>query len=239
MVSDINPGAASSYPAGGLNAGGKVYFAADDGTHGDELWVTDGTSAGTKMVSDINPGADGSGALRTASSAVNFGGTLYFSAWDGTSPGLWRSDGTAVGTKLVASVDAGGLAVVGDTLFFSGGRRAQTGYELWRSDGTTAGTTLVRDIWPGRDSMGRPNEADPEQLTNVGGTAFFTADDGIHGRELWRSDGTTAGTMLVSDIREGSTSSIPGIDDLRNLHGTLLFAADDGIHGRELWKAVP
>jgi ELWxxDGT repeat protein len=237
MLSDINPGAASSDPGGGIKAGGQVYFAANDGVHGDELWVSDGTSAGTRMVSDINPGAEGSGARRSAGDAVDLGGTLYFSAWDGTSPGLWRSDGTAAGTKLVADVDAGDLAVVGGTILFDGGRRAETGYELWRSDGTTAGTRLVRDIYPGYDSTGLPNESSPEELTDVGGTLFFRAVDGSHGSELWRSDGTGAGTRLVDDIREGSMSSHPSA--LRNFHGTLLFTADDGIHGRELWKAVP
>ena len=45
-----------------------------------------------------------------------------------------------------------------------------------------------------------PDDSDPSSLTGVGGTLFFTADDGIHGRELWKSDGTKAGTVLVKDI---------------------------------------
>ena len=47
----------------------------------------------------------------------------------------------------------------------------------------------------------------PSSLTGVGGTLFFTADDGIHGRELWKSDGTRAGTVLVKDIHPGDYDS--------------------------------
>ena len=36
----------------------------------------------------------------------------------------------------------------------------------------------------------------------MGGTLFFTADDGVHGQELWKRDGTAAGTVLVKDIRQ-------------------------------------
>jgi hypothetical protein len=70
-------------------------------------------------------------------------------------------------------------------------RSGSRGLRAWGSGhnlrNTATGTKLVRDIWPGRDSMGRPNESDSEQLTDVGGTLFFTADDGIHGRELWKA----------------------------------------------------
>jgi ELWxxDGT repeat protein len=96
----------------------------------------------------------------------------------------------------------------------------------------------------------------PSDLTNVNGTLYFTADDGTHGTELWKSDGTPAGTTLVQDIYPGSSwqtftttyyygtesrsattpnSSYPS--SLANANGTLLFAANDGTHGTELWTA--
>ena len=82
---------------------------------------------------------------------------------------------------------------------------------------------MVKDIRPGSDS----NNLDA--LTDVGGTLFFTADDGTHGDELWKSDGTEAGTVMVKDIRPGSEQLRSRI--LADVGGTLYFPADDGTHG--------
>src|SRR5262249_5791385 len=111
------------------------------------------------------------------------------------------------------------------------------GYELWKSDGTAAGSTLVKDIFPGGISgYGYyPNSSYPSHLTNVNGTLFFEDNDGTHGNELWKSDGTAAGTVLVKDINPGSSGSNP--TDLTNVNGTLFFEATDGTHGYELWKS--
>src|SRR2546423_1092172 len=88
---------------------------------------------------------------------------------------------------------------------------------------------LVTDIHPGSGS------SDPRDFANVDGKTFFPADDGTSGRELWRTDGTDAGTRLVKDIDPGSGSAAPRL--LTNVNGTLMFAADDGIHGLELWRS--
>jgi len=87
----------------------------------------------------------------------------------------------------------------------------------------------VKDIRPGPD----PSFRGPGYLVNGGGLLFFTADDGLAGTELWRSDGTTAGTVLVEDIGPYPTESRP--EFLTVVGGTLFFTAADGVHGRELW----
>jgi len=87
---------------------------------------------------------------------------------------------------------------------------------------------LVKDIYEAGDSF-------PHNLTSVNGTLFFAADDVDHGVELWKSDGTAAGTVLVKDIHLAGDSS-PG--NLTNVNGTLFFAADDGSTGIELWALL-
>ncbi|MFH0825237.1 MAG: ELWxxDGT repeat protein, partial [Pseudomonadota bacterium] len=216
----------------GKSMAGSLYFVNDDGTHGKELWRTDGTWAGTWMVADINPGKkDGDPSELTV-----FNSVLYFAADDGASGReLWRSDGTGEGTWQVADINPGkkdgdphNLTAMNGGLFFVAAD-GKAGNELWKSDGTAAGTLLVEDIQVG--SKG----SDPAWLTNVGGTLFFAADDGKAGNELWKSDGTAAGTLLVEDIQVGSKGSDPTW--LTNVGGTLFFAADDGEAGNELWKS--
>ena len=89
----------------------------------------------------------------------------------------------------------------GNQLFFIGGA-PQTGNELWVSNGATAGTHLVKDIYQGTSSGLDPSFSQFEPLNNV---MYFAATDGLqaHGRELWRSDGTAAGTSMVKDIAPG------------------------------------
>src|SRR2546426_601592 len=82
---------------------------------------------------------------------------------------------------------------------------------------------LVKDIRPGSDSSGLG------ELTNVNGTLFFDADDGIHGRELWKSDGTAAGTVLVKDINPGPDTSYAA--ELINFNGSSSSVPTAGLMG--------
>ncbi len=197
-----------------------------------ELWKSDGTSAGTIMVKDINPGPANSG----IGYLTNVNNVLFFVANDGINGSeLWKSDGTAAGTAMVKDIRPGimgsnpsYLVNVNGILFFASDNGVD-GAELWRSDGTDGGTFEVKDINPNSGS------ATPESLADVNGTLFFSADDGINGPELWKSDGTAAGTSMVKDIWPGADGAYPS--DLVNAAGTLFFSANDGTYGTELWKS--
>lgn len=226
LVKDINPGPASSMVQSSnfANVDGTLFFAASDGSHYGELWRSDGTAAGTVLVAVYNPGVypDSSPGTYTAQSLTNVGGTLFFAADDGTHGyQLWKSDGTAEGTGMV--LDIPNPSPLG-ALSFS--RDYEPTGSLDANNGThtpPVGEPLGVIVY--------------SQLTNVDGTVYFRADDGVHGAELWHSDGTAAGTHMVADINPGPAPSDP--DYLTNLNGTLFFSALDHVVGRELWEATP
>jgi ELWxxDGT repeat protein len=241
----------SSRPQELTAVGSKLFFTADDGQSGRELWRTDSTGLNAVLVKDIRIGSE-SGLVKELT-AVNLavgGPTLFFAADEGVNGlELWRSDGEEENTRLVRDIFPGAeLGETGPSPFSSGPRfltasggllffRAQNaanGYELWRSDGISTTTTLVKDINEGPDGSSLQN------LTDVNGTLFFSADDYItasdttHGRELWKVVGTGAAT-LVKDIFPGLKHSSP--QSLANINGALFFSADDGANGRALWKS--
>ncbi|MEM9675179.1 MAG: ELWxxDGT repeat protein [Bacteroidota bacterium] len=84
-----------------------------------------------------------------------------------------------------------------------------------------------------------PAGSNSSNFVFMDGKAFFIADDGIHGKELWTSDGTEAGTLLVKDIFEGKVGSFQGLGQHQMLvvNETLFFVATDKKHGLELWKS--
>jgi ELWxxDGT repeat protein len=217
QISDI-------YVSGGLfSVDDQVFFNSFGSETGNELWVSDGTVSGTKMVKDINLGMNSS----YPRNLIDVDGTLFFFASDDLGSRLWKSDGTEAGTELVKDIDGGGSAQspeanVNGILFFSASDEAGTSSGLWKSDGTEAGTVFLKEVSPGN-------------LTNVNGTLFFNGRTDSRGYELWKSDGTPEGTVLVKDIVPGDGSSRPY--NLTNVNGVLYFTAKDVAHGTELWKS--
>ena len=221
-----------------LLAGDSIYFAGLDpfADHGVELYRSDGTHAGTEMVRDIVPGSQSSYPGYRSDLAL-VGGIVYFKAvdplhgWE-----LWRSDGTRASTTLVSDVVRGpadsrpvSLTEFDGILYFGASNRTSDAIGLWRSDGSGAGTVLVRRIRPGIPKMrfGGPPFIVADRVF------YFVADDGVHGFELWVSDGTRVRTRMVLDVNpdpvgDGPTSVVAAV-------GGVYFTADDGSHGSELW----
>lgn len=218
----------SSSPSDFAELHGEIYFRADDGKTGIELWKSDGTPSGTLQVADIWPGSSAS----YPSHLTRYKDALYFSALsNGRGIELWKTDGTAAGTTMVADINPGpntsgpqGFCVYRSKLYFSAYRdgTSHVGRELFVTDGTTAGTRLVKDIAPGVAS------SSPLDLTIHDDKLYFSAFDPRpgQGRELWVSDGTTAGTKLAVDVYPGASSGVPQY--IESFGGKLYFAAMTG-----------
>ncbi len=268
LLKDIRAGGSSSNPDQLTAINSTLYFTANDGTNGCEIWKSDGTSSGTVMIYDLST----NDYTICPSYLTSFNSELYFNADagdsdnDGTPQGneLWKTDGTQAGTslvleayptwgspgdddcgaegELVCEYDPRHLTVAGSYLYFQAGfNEAAYGSgegggdrELWRTDGTTAGTVLVKDINSESHPDGGTSSSSPSELTAVGSTLYFSADDGSNGTELWKSDGTSSGTVMVKNIRSGSGSGNP--QRLTAVGSTLYFRAYDSSNGTELWK---
>lgn len=185
-----------------------------------ELYVSDGTPAGTHPLKDLGPGV----ILEYANCLTVEGNKLYFNAngSDGRGFGPWIGDGTDAGTQDInpgGGIGNGhcldrqpGFANAGNEVLFNG-RDPSRRRELFRSDGTAAGTALVRDIVPGAE------DADPQRFVSLGGRARFTvlqsAKFNLEDEEPWCSDGTAQGTLPLSDLNPGSDSSPAAFADAR------------------------
>tara|TARA_B100000424_G_scaffold224771_1_gene184737 strand:- start:4406 stop:6553 length:2148 start_codon:yes stop_codon:yes gene_type:complete len=332
LVKDVYLGSGSSNPHSMVSMGGNLYFVADDGVHGQELWRTDGTLGGTYMVSDINPPL----CDICENPGTDFGeivagdNKIFFAAAVGNDPirELYVSDGTESGTQRISetfecstslfanypeftytgvnSISVVPASEVGfDTAYFSAfqcstERYVCTGEEPHFSDGTELGTYQLADLKSGSTNLAAPgggsvvadivgskptdfvkagndvffsadsdqgavssdvgrelfkldlssifslvslvkdinqgaHNSDPMYFEEMGGLLYFTADDGISGTELWKSDGSALGTGIVSNIAENASSSWPG--EKISIGNTLFFTADDGTSGYELWKS--
>ena len=263
LLADLNVGVDSSSPTDFVEMGDITFFVAEDDLVGRELWKTDGTAEGTEAVMDIYQGGYSYDAYTDQGhqyvvtvlygsdpqDLVVVSGMLYFTADDGENGReLWISDGTADNTEMVVDLYGGTysddgetvanasdpqeLTNVNGTLVFTA-TNDEAGRELWMSNGTVDGTVMIKDINPSDDAEAEKGSS-PQELTAVGGTLLFTADDGTTGRELWTTNGTEDGTVQVADIADGAAGSDPA--SLTVFGSTLYFTANDGADGTELWK---
>jgi len=266
-----------------LAAGTKAYFLANTTTAGQEVWVTDGTTAGTHLIEDIYPGPNG----RSPRLLGLIGTDLIFAAaaTDNTLQ-LYRTDGTAAGTHVLSSFAQSQYGLVTDHLALNGKVFVAMASglsccepDLWVTDGTTAGTAQI-DSNEGYPWHLQPSSlrafgnsvamlTDTENLgvepsfvdttTNAltildtvpgpGGGAWYgstiAAMDGFvlfvrgspnDGAQLWRSDGTLAGTTEVMDLGPGVSSSMLGQDlPVTRVGNRAVFLSENAQNGAQLW----
>jgi ELWxxDGT repeat protein len=219
---------ANSYTLHFTPLGGRLLFTDyNPATSARSLWVTDGTPGGTAVLKN---------AVDDISSVQIAGGRLHFTSGNE----VWSTDGTAVGTTLLQDVSTAAtyrpvaITGAGNQLYFATGSTPGTVKDrTWISDGTTAGTVVM-------DHATRAAGNDIRHVAAVGESVLFTQDDGVLGRELWRSDGTPTGTGLVMDIYPGIGSAFgPPIPNPAPavMGGVYYFQADENQSGRELWRS--
>jgi ELWxxDGT repeat protein len=229
-----NPGVGGSHSGRLSVVGDRLFFFASETPGPPRPWVSDGTPGGTRVVS-----TEVSGQSSIGSSEIVGTGDLAVFNTDRT----WVTDGTPEGTRALAELPQGGtqsreFGVSGGRVFISA-LTAAGGIGLYTADGTVGGTRLLHDF--GND--GTTFLPRVFQMTDVNGTLFFVAPAAPgSGGELWKSDGTPEGTLLVKDIVPGTDSSRPGM--LTNIGGTLFFGVTEdpaanppGGSVEALWKS--
>ena len=196
------------------------------------VWVSDATLLGTVQIS--------SGIKYEGPSVLLSGKLIFKGSTAATGPEIFITDGTPGGTVLVKDIYSGitgsepaELVPMNGFIYFTAVTAAE-GRELWRTNGTPGGTTLVKDIITGTDSS---NSINNHNLFTTGTYLLFAAKTATSGIELWKSDGSNIGTVLLKDINTGNAgadSSSPAFFYLIN--SIVLFVATDATHGREVWR---
>ncbi len=201
LAGDITPGFQDTQFGGFTEKDGLLYFGADELYWANRNTVTRLTNNLFFQIHDV----------------VNFNGTLFVDGDGFAGKGLFTSDGTQIGTALIRDIrgsfnshtNLSGMMVAPNNngvMFYTG--TPALGVEPWFSDGTAAGTIAI-DINPG--TGGSFASWDPDAPANLGGYTYFFASDGTTGGELWRSDGTVAGTTLMADSTPGFSSGMSGL----------------------------
>jgi ELWxxDGT repeat protein len=246
VFTSVAPDSQTQYGSEFAVFNGFLYFVADDDVHGNELWRTDGTDAGTTLVSDIHPG------LPSASSNPHrftvVGTRMYFNAYNATTQSpetVYYLDAAAPTTvKLAKAVPVGGgaaITAIGSLMGAPNGRaiisRLAEGNGYYAVYAVAPGSDTFTKISAGQESIGSTNVFSP--TATAGGWMYYARNNSNvfpgQGGELWRTNGTT--TEMVADIRPGNEGSSPSAFVATS--DKVYFTADDGTRGRELWVTDP
>lgn len=229
LVADLTPGAGGSGGGYFARTTSNVFLAAQTATQQSEVYVVT-TTGSAEILTDIVPGTNGSFPV----GLVGINDLLYFNAF---SPELglrtaFVSDGTPAGTHPLRSTAPVPeepfmfTALSGSLVIFAANAGGQM--RLWQTDGSESGTAPLVALQTG-DAAGRST------FVTSGSVAYMVGVDGTHGGELWRCDGTTAGTRMVRELVVGPSGGATGW--LVALGETVFLAATDGNNGVELWKS--
>jgi len=214
---------------------GKLYFAATDAEHGTELWVSDGTTEGTKMIKDINAGATSSYPKWLTAVGNKY---VYFQADNGENGAeLWVTDGTEEGTRMVKDIFEGATGSepqaltkygVDKMLFFAKDDESDfnpvidpTKPEkwLWITDGTEEGTMRIGDTPTDLETDGTRG-----CIVIINGKGIFAGYDRVNNQTIWATDGTAAGTAPLMNINPRPDTT--GVFETKSAHINHLVAVD-------------
>ena len=202
----------------GVIASGGLYYFTRKTSNEAEFWRSDGTAAGTFA---LWPGQ--------ATTLLAMNGGVTFRGYDdlhGAEP--WFSDGTVAGTRMIADINPGtassyaypnGPVVSNGVLFFPAQASPILLPEPWRSDGTAAGTRAIT-----------PDAPNPRTFTDVNGTIYFAGDIHDSAFDLWRTDGSNSGTVLIRHFE--ALDHAPSL--MWSIAGKLLFMLP---RAGELWRS--
>ena len=201
------------------DANGTLFFTLEGMDGLEELWKSNGTSQGTSLVKDLGTSASYSGYYGYLTALKAIGGTVYFTAYDMTyGAELWKSDGTAQGTQLVDDINSGPLGSdpqrlveSNNQLYFAAhdGSSPQQN-QLWTTNGTAAGTVAVASFSPGITTGSAALYPGTSDFATLGSELLLPLEDGIHGTELWATDGTAAGTVMLAPVNPRSIAVLGG-----------------------------
>lgn len=174
------------------------------------------------QVLDINPGPIGC----SARAAIDFNGSLMLIAHDGTAWGLWKTDGTFLGSARLTNLPT---LVSPPRILHASSHHAFAVFDgaLWASAGTAATTTLLRSFRPSQPV---------NEIGSIGDVVLFGATEDTQpfvGHELWQSNGTPQGTAVLADIHPGQRDSDPRGLDL--IGSRLMFCADSAAGTNGHW----
>lgn len=243
LVTDLRPGLDGSEPAleNAFQKGNELFFLANPDGLGNRLYKTDGTSANTVLL-------EGGSNLMISMILGVMNNEVYYIAGNflgGENFKLYKTNGTPGNGSLVADYHQGNdffiaynMTITMNNVMYFLGNDGQTGFELWRTDGTEAGTYLVKDINPGSESCILLTNV-KQYFTQLNGYIYFGAAEPVNGAELWKSDGTEAGTTMVANI-DPTAPAIPNMGSnpafFCTYNNAVYFSAFRTVDGRELWK---